>query len=241
MTFAALVGAACSSKDSGGDADSVSPCDPAMEDAFAAWGQAGFSGSIAISSGGEFGCLAAYGVADRAADTPNTVDTVFSIGSVTKAFTAAAVLDLIDQGKLSLDARAGDVVDGLGGPAADATVQQLLLHTSGLTGSHGQDYVPLVREAAVVAISGLDLVFEPGSDFLYSNSGYTLLALIVEEASGTTPTAQASACRSPTRSRWPTVARSRSPRLAPPATAPSSASVYVADRRAHAGRTLPQC
>lgn len=186
-----LVGAACSSDSGGpragsrGDADSANECDPALDDAFAAWGEAGFSGSIAISTGSEFDCLAAYGDADKAADTPNRVDTVFSIGSVTKAFTAAAILDLVDQGELSLDARAGDVVEGLGGPAADATVHQLLLHTSGLTGSHGQDYVPLERDAAIAAIGELAIAFEPGSDFLYSNSGYTVLALIVEEVAGT--------------------------------------------------------
>lgn len=157
-----------------------------MDDAFAAWGEAGFSGSIAVSTGGEDDCLAAYGIADRADDTPNTVDTVFSIGSITKAFTAAAVLELVDEGKLALDARAGDLVDGLGGPAADVTVDQLLLHTSGLTGSHGEDYVALDRSEAIAALGGLELALAPGSDFLYSNSGYTLLALIVEEASGTT-------------------------------------------------------
>jgi CubicO group peptidase (beta-lactamase class C family) len=153
-------------------------CDPAIERALRAWARAGFSGSIAALTAGEPECLAAYGAG-------NTADTVFSIGSISKAFTAAAVLDLVDDGKLALDDRAGDLVPGLEGPAARATVEQLLLHTSGLTGTHGTDHEPLGRRQAIEAIGGLEQAFEPGSDFLYSNAGYTLLALIVEETSDT--------------------------------------------------------
>jgi CubicO group peptidase (beta-lactamase class C family) len=159
-------------------------CDPAMDEAFEAWAAAGFDGSVAIETGGEPDCVAAYGLADLEDGTPNTTDTVFALGSVSKAFTAAAVLRLVDAGELALDDRAGDLVPGLGGPAAGATVEQLLLHTSGLTGSHGQDHQPLDHDAAVAAIGGMEQAFPPGSDFLYSNAGYTLLALIVEEAAG---------------------------------------------------------
>jgi CubicO group peptidase (beta-lactamase class C family) len=165
--------------------DTQAACPPELDDAFGAWADAGFSGSVAITSGGEPDCLAAYGSADRATDTPNTVDTVFSIGSVTKAFTAATIFDLIDDGSLSLTDRAGDLVPDLTGPVADATVEQLLLHTSGLTGSHGADHEPLTRDEAVAAIGGLGLAFAPGSGYLYSNAGYTLLAIIVEEVAGT--------------------------------------------------------
>lgn len=160
-----------------------SECDPRLEEGLLAWAGAGFSGSIAVSTGGELECLAAYGLADDATETPNTTDTAFSIGSISKAFAAAAVLDLVDVGKLSLSDRAGELIPDLGGPAADATVEQLLLHTSGLTGSHGGDHEPLGRDDAVAAIAGLERAFEPGSEFLYSNAGYTLLALIVEEVS----------------------------------------------------------
>jgi CubicO group peptidase (beta-lactamase class C family) len=160
-------------------------CDPDLDAAFGAWAGAGFSGSIAISTGGQADCLAAYGPADEAAGRPNTVDTVFSIGSVSKAFTAAAILALVDDGRLALDERAGDVLPDLAGPVADATVGQLLLHTSGVTGSHGHDHEPLDRDAAVAAISELEQAFPPGSAFLYSNAGYTLLALVVEQVAGT--------------------------------------------------------
>ncbi|MCG5214751.1 serine hydrolase domain-containing protein [Streptosporangium sp. KLBMP 9127] len=160
-------------------------CDQLLDEAFSAWAKAGFSGSIAISTGGTFDCLAGYGSADDATGAPNTADTVFDIGSVTKAFTAAAVLDLADAGRLSLDDRAGEILPALRGAAAKATIEQLLLHTSGINGSHGDDYRPLGRDAAIAAISGLEPAFEPGSTHLYSNAGYTLLALIVEKVSGT--------------------------------------------------------
>jgi CubicO group peptidase (beta-lactamase class C family) len=162
----------------------ASTCDPDLDAAFEAWAGAGFSGSIAVTTGGEPDCLAAYGLADRDRDTPNTPDTVFGLGSVSKAFAAAAVFRLVDAGELALDDRAGDVLADLTGAAADATVGQLLLHTGGITGSHGRDHHPLDRDAAVAAIGRLEPAFPPGTDFLYSNAGYTLLALIVEQASG---------------------------------------------------------
>ncbi|MFF5248627.1 serine hydrolase domain-containing protein [Streptosporangium sp. NPDC000095] len=160
-------------------------CDHRLEVAFGAWADAGFSGSIAILEGGRATCLAAYGTADDATGRPNTPQTVFSIGSVTKAFTAAAVFALVEEGRLALDDRAGKILPELGGAAAKATVRQLLLHTGGLNGSHGHgDYEPLDRDAAVAAIGALKPAFKPGRGYLYSNAGYTLLALIVEKASG---------------------------------------------------------
>jgi CubicO group peptidase (beta-lactamase class C family) len=170
--------------DGGIAATAAAPCDRALDASFSAWASAGFSGSVAISTGGRFECRAAYGSANDAANTPNTTGTVFSIGSITKAFTAAAVHHLVDDGKLSLDDRAGGLLPELKGPVAGATVRQLLLHTSGLKGSHGNDTEPLSRDAAVKAIGELELVSEPGSAFLYSNAGYTLLALIIDKLSG---------------------------------------------------------
>ncbi|MFH5207082.1 serine hydrolase domain-containing protein [Antrihabitans sp. NCIMB 15449] len=144
---------------------------------FEAWAAAGFSGTIAISTGGKEDCSLAYG------DTTITTETVFSIGSITKSFTAAAIFALVDDGKLSIEDRAGDLVPDLGGPVANVTVGQLLTHTSGLTGNHGSDEQPLGHDEALAAISNLGVAFAPGSDVLYSNAGYTLLALIIEETS----------------------------------------------------------
>jgi CubicO group peptidase (beta-lactamase class C family) len=179
-----LVAGACTS-----DVDTPPPraaavgCDPAL----AAWAERGFSGAVAVLRAGAIECLAGYGEADRASGAANTGDTVFRIGSVTKAVTAAAVLDLADQGRLSLGDRAGDLVPGLGGPAVAATVEQLLDHRSGLTGAHAPaDDQPMDHDQAVAAISALGAAFEPGTDETYSDAGYTLLALVVEARAGTT-------------------------------------------------------
>ncbi|MBO3731509.1 serine hydrolase domain-containing protein [Glycomyces niveus] len=160
----------------------ASGCDPAFTGAIRDWAAAGFSGALAWGDGAGFDCRAAFGMADT--ETPNADETVFAIGSISKAFTAAAVLDLVDAGSLALDDRAGGLLPGLGGPAADATVEQLLLHTSGLEGEYGEDHRPLERDAAVALLSGMRSAFEPGTEFLYSNAGYALLALIVDEATG---------------------------------------------------------
>ena len=84
-------------------------CDPALDRAFGAWADAGFSGSVAILRDGAFECRAAYGMADAGAHRPNTPGTVFSLGSVTKAVTAAAILRLAAAGRLSLGDRVGEV------------------------------------------------------------------------------------------------------------------------------------
>ncbi|WP_196201953.1 serine hydrolase domain-containing protein [Plantactinospora alkalitolerans] len=153
-----------------------------MDTSLSAWAVAGFSGSIAVSTGGATDCLAAYGSADDR--TPNSIDTTFSIGSITKAFTAATVYHLADDGKLKLDDMAGDLLPELKGPVRAATVHQLLLHTSGLKGTHGNDTQPMSEKEALKAIGKLELAAQPGKKYLYSNAGYTLLALIVERVSG---------------------------------------------------------
>ncbi|GAB4005969.1 hypothetical protein GCM10029992_55340 [Glycomyces albus] len=182
---AALLAAACTADaDTPDEPEDAPVCDPGLVSALSAWAEAGYSGSIAITDEAGLACETGFGSADAESGEPNTAETVFAIGSVSKAFTAAAILDLADAGVLSLDDRAGDLLPGLGGPAAGATVEQLLLHTGGLAGSHGADHEPLARDEAVEALSGLESAFEPGTDYLYSNSGYTLLALIVDEQSG---------------------------------------------------------
>lgn len=185
VSAAAMVLTACTSPvtapgdGTGGGGTPV--CDPALGEALGRWADAGFSGSIALTTGGRTDCRASFGRADASAGVPNTDDTVFAIGSVSKAFTAAAVLELVAAGELSLDDRAGGILPGLGGPAAEATIEELLLHTSGLTGIHGSDHRPLGRDEAVAALSGFESAFEPGSDFLYGDGGYTLLALVLDE------------------------------------------------------------
>ena len=158
-------------------------CPDGVVDAVDAWGDAGFDGVVSILRGSE-SCVTAVGVRDRASHQPMTDETVFAIGSVSKAFTAAAVLQLVAEDRLDLHATAGSLVARLRGPAASATVAQLLTHTSGLLGGAGDDHQPLSRRAAVDASSELPRVFPAGTDFGYTNGGYTLLALIIDSVTG---------------------------------------------------------
>jgi CubicO group peptidase (beta-lactamase class C family) len=159
-------------------------CDPGIDKALRAWADEGFAGSIA-ARGGVRECVAGYGLADRATGREMTPDTAFDIASVTKAVTAAAVFDLIDRGELSLDETAGQHVDGLSGPIAEVDIRNLLLHSSGLIGAyHGHDHEPLSETEAVEVISSMDIGYEPGTEYLYSNANYTLLALVIESVAG---------------------------------------------------------
>lgn len=151
--------------------------------AVAAWGAAGFNGAVVVDGPGS-SCRLGVGRTGGATGNPITADTAFAIGSVSKAVVAVAVLRLAAAGDLSLDDPAGRHVVGLTGPAASATIESLLLHTSGLVGSHGEDHVPLGRDEAVAAIGALGIDEASRGRFLYSNAGYTLLALVLEGASG---------------------------------------------------------
>ncbi|MEV6304582.1 serine hydrolase domain-containing protein [Actinoplanes sp. NPDC051861] len=159
-------------------------CGGELGAALSAWARAGFSGAVAVSTGGRFECLAGYGTADDATGAPNTADTVYSIGSVSKAFTATAILKLAESGKLSLDDPVGKLVPAVTGPVGRATVRQVLLHTGGVGGSIGADDQPLDRAAAIAAINKLEPAFPPGTGNAYSNAGYTLLAIIIDTVSG---------------------------------------------------------
>lgn len=135
----------------------------------------------------------AYGMADLERDIPNTPRTVFDAGSVAKQFTAAAMLLLERDGKLSLDDPVHKHIPELPGYGVPVTIRQMLQHTSGL-----RDWAALATIAGVVHgtfrqghVHILDtlrrqreLNFPPGSRWLYSNSGYALAAIIVSRVSG---------------------------------------------------------
>ena len=163
-----------------GAVDVVGDCETDTVEALGAWGEAGFNGVVVVDSP-DRRCGVGVGWLDG---DQVTSDSVFAIGSVSKAFTAAAVLQLEAAGALELDDPAGAYVEGLTGPAAGATIGSLMFHTSGLVGSHGEDSEPLSKRAAIEAISALTVDEAARGTFLYSNAGYTLLAMVVEGASG---------------------------------------------------------
>jgi CubicO group peptidase (beta-lactamase class C family) len=130
-----------------------------------------------------------YGLADLEAGTAATPRTNYRLASISKQFTAAAALLLAEEGRLRLDDRIRPWLPTLPDAAADITLHHLLTHTSGLI-----DYEDVMDAADTRQIHDVDVLrlletqdrtyFAPGTGYRYSNSGYALLALIVERASG---------------------------------------------------------
>ena len=132
----------------------------------------------------------AYGLADLEFGILLEPDMVFRVGSVTKQFTAAAILQLADQGKLALDDDVSKHVEGYDTGGRRVTIEHLLTHTSGVPNyTDMEEWFPHLSEE-LTPRQILDmfrkkpLEFEPGSRFQYSNSGYLLLGLVIEKASG---------------------------------------------------------
>jgi D-alanyl-D-alanine carboxypeptidase len=147
------------------------------------------SASIAVVTHGEIAYVRAYGLARIEPPTMARPDMRYSIGSISKQFTAAAVLLLAEQGKLSLDDPVAKYVPNLT-RAGEVTIRQLLSHTSGYQDYWPQDYVPPFMTQPVTAEKILDLWarkpldFDPGTKWQYSNTNYVIAGLIVEKVSG---------------------------------------------------------
>ncbi|MFP2927393.1 serine hydrolase [Pyxidicoccus sp. 3LG] len=149
--------------------------------------------AVAVSQGGQTLLERAYGQANLEHDLPNTPSTVFEAGSVSKQFTAAAVLLLAQDGKLSLDDSVRRYVPELPDCGVTLTLRHLIHHTSGL-----RDWGTVVEAAGWPRGTRihthehvLDVVsrqkalnFPPGTEYLYGNTGYNLLAIVVERMSG---------------------------------------------------------
>jgi CubicO group peptidase (beta-lactamase class C family) len=150
-----------------------------------------FSGVALVAHEGEVVAEHAFGWADRARGERATPETRFNIGSINKELTAVAILQLVAQGVVDLDAPIGTYLDGFPADVAEAvTVRHLLQHRSGW--GHYWDHPTFVaNEAETTEISDFlafirttPLDFEPGTSEQYSNSGYEVLGGIVEAASG---------------------------------------------------------
>jgi len=147
------------------------------------------SASIAVIQNGVVAYAHAYGKAQLRPATVATTSTRYAVDSISKEFTAAAVLLLVQQGKLSLDDPVEKWFPDLG-DASRVTVRQLLNHTSGIRDFWPQDFVPpeMLRAASEAAIIGewarRPLDFEAGTQWQYSNTGYVVAAAIVEKVSG---------------------------------------------------------
>jgi len=152
--------------------------------------EADVSGSVIVTKGETTVLAAGYGMANRELSVPNTPTTKFRIGSVTKQFTAMAILILQDRGRLRVEDRVADHVPGVPESWGPLTIHQLLTHTSGimhswaLPGFAETMAVPTTLDETLELFHGQPLLFEPGSSFLYSGVGYFLLAKIIEVVSG---------------------------------------------------------
>ena len=147
------------------------------------------SASIAVVKDGAIVYLKAYGDAKIEPRVPATTQMRYSIGSISKQITAAAVLLLQEQGKLSLDDKVGKYIPDLT-RANEVTIRQLLSHTSGYQDYWPQDYVMKPMLATVTARKLMDtwakipLDYEPGTKWQYSNTGYVIAGVIVEKVAG---------------------------------------------------------
>jgi CubicO group peptidase (beta-lactamase class C family) len=149
--------------------------------------------AVAVSRAGQPLIARAYGMADLEHDVPNTPETIFEAGSVSKQFTAAAIVLLALDGKLSLEDNIRKYLPEIPDYGTPVTIRHMLTHTSGLRdwGSvAGISGWPRTRRAHthahVVDILSRQrgLNFPPGAEYSYSNSGYNLLAVIVDRVSG---------------------------------------------------------
>ena len=139
---------------------------------------------IAVSHRGRIIYSAAFGMSDRESATAATPRSVMQVASITKPFTAAAILRLAERGALTLDDRIEKFVPEFNPQGATITLRHLLTHTSGVTGLNPDHYSPLTREQSIKLINGTPLAFTPGSKYSYSNAGYRLLGYAVESITG---------------------------------------------------------
>lgn len=146
--------------------------------------------AVAVVRGSDTLLFKSYGKGDLEWNVPMVVDAVFEIGSVTKQFTAAAILKLRDEGRLDLDADLTEYLPDFPTQGHRIPVRRLLDHTSGIKGAteipafrviRSQE---LPRDSLVTLIAAEPFDFAPGEALIYNNSAYILLGYIIEEVSG---------------------------------------------------------
>jgi len=147
------------------------------------------SASVVVVKDGKIAYVKAYGDARLEPKTAAAPTMRYSIGSISKQFTAAAMLLLQEQGKLSLDDKVGKYVPDLT-RANEVTIRQLLSHTSGYQDYWPQDYVmpmmlkPVTAQKIMDTWAKIPLDFEPGTKWQYSNTNFVIAGVIVEKVSG---------------------------------------------------------
>lgn len=155
-----------------------------------------FSGSAIVVDGGKTVLVKGYGLRDRSGESANAGDTIFRVGSISKQFTASAVLALAAEGKLAVTDPLSKWFpsypkENLSKDGEEVTLHHLLTHTSGLGDARGTKFFsqtawrrPITPDEVIAEGQLLPMVAKPGTAYAYLNYGYLLLARIVEKASG---------------------------------------------------------
>ncbi len=150
----------------------------------------GFTGSALISRDGKVIFSKGYGMANREFDVPNTPQTKFRLGSITKQFTAAAIMLLEERGKLSVQDPVCKYFENCPSAWSEVTIHHLLTHTGGVPSyTSSPDYMtkmmmPVTVASMIDRFKDKPLEFKPGEKYNYSNSGYFMLGHIIEKVSG---------------------------------------------------------
>jgi CubicO group peptidase (beta-lactamase class C family) len=146
--------------------------------------------SIAVVKGRDTILIKGYGFGDLELEAPTPPDAIYEIGSITKQFTAAAILQLVEQGKLSLDDDLTKYLPSYPTKGHRISIRRLLDHTSGIKGytemREATRLFPLnlPKDSIVALFSAAPFDFAPGEALVYNNSGYFLLGLIIEKVAG---------------------------------------------------------
>ncbi|MFD2561442.1 serine hydrolase domain-containing protein [Aquimarina rubra] len=144
----------------------------------------GFSGSVLVAHKGNVILAKGYGYADRENKVKYTAKTVSTTGSITKQFTGAAILKLEMQGKLSVTDKLSKYFDNVPDDKKEITLHHLLTHSAGLPPAIGDDYQKITTDEFVKKAFDRKLLFTPGTQYEYSNVGYSILGIIIEKLSG---------------------------------------------------------
>lgn len=146
-----------------------------------------FNGTLLIAEKGEILYHRSVGLRDFDKNTPLNLNSTFCLGSISKQFTAFAIMLLKHQGKLAYSDTVGQLFPEMPAYMHGITLEQLMQHTSGLRRTHYGEADDLTNDQIyqnLLKTEGDSLLFEPGTDLSYSNSGYMLLAMVIERVSG---------------------------------------------------------
>lgn len=171
-------------------AQGAAPITSKLDEYLSAAAKQGFTGSALVARDGKVIFSKGYGMANREWDIPNTPQTKFRLGSITKQFTAAAIMLLQERGKLSVQDPVCKYFDNCPSAWSEVTIHHLLTHTGGVPSyTSVPDYVkkmmmPETVTSMIERFKDKPLEFKPGEKWNYSNSGYFLLGYIIEKVSG---------------------------------------------------------